>query len=142
MIEQLDLQIGQILIIIYYNNMKKTKEKKIDYIEFIENNTVSCDISYRGGTLKINVSELFPTVDNPVMGAYQNYLGGGIAGAIVGAAQFNPDELTKEEQVTFYELKEALKKYFYNLNSGGGDDYMVENVNSYEKNQNLPVSGY
>lgn len=122
--------------------MKKTKEKKIDYVEFIENNIVDCDISYRGGTLKIDVSELFPNTEDAIMGAYQNYLGGGIAGAIVGGAKFNPDELTEDEQVVFYELKDALKKYFYRLNQGGGDDYMVENVNSYDKNQNLPVSGY
>jgi len=119
------------------------KTKKIDYIEFIENNTIDCDISYRGGTLKVNVSELFPEVENAVMGAYQNYLGGGIAGSIVGAAQFEPSELSKKDQVTFYELKEVIKKYFYDLNQGGGDDYMVENVNSYKKNQNLPIiSGY
>jgi hypothetical protein len=119
------------------------KTKKIDYIEFIENNTIDCDISYRGGTLKVDVGELFPNVENAVMGAYQNYLGGGIAGSIVGAAQFEPSELSKKDQVTFYELKEVIKKYFYDLNQGGGDDYMVENVNSYKKNQNLPIiSGY
>lgn len=119
-----------------------TKTKKIDYVEFIENNTTNCDISYRGGVLSVDVSELFPNTENAVMGAYQNYLGGGIAGAIVGAAKFDPEKLTKKEQVVFYEMKDALKKYFYNLNSDGGDDYMVENVNSYEKNQNLPISGY
>jgi hypothetical protein len=117
-------------------------KKKIDYIEFIKNNIIECDISYRGGVLKVDVSELFPNVDNAVMGASQNYLGGGIAGSITGGAMFMPDELTKKEQKVFFELKEVIKKYFYDLNSGGGDDYMVENVNSYERNQKMCTSAY
>ena len=108
----------------------------------IESHVIDSDISYRGGTLKVDVSEIFPNIDNAVMGAYQNYLGGGIAGAIVGAAQFDPSELTKKDQKIFEVLKDRIKKYFYNLNQGGGDEYMVENVNSYNKNQGLPVSGY
>jgi len=46
--------------------------------EFIEAHTIDADISYRGGSLKVDVSELFETGDEPaIMGAYQNYLGGG-----------------------------------------------------------------
>lgn len=108
----------------------------------LENHTIERNISYRGGNLKIDVSDLFPNVEDAVMGAYQNYLGGGIAGQIVGAAMFDPSELSKKEQKLFYALKERIKQYFYALNAGGGDDYMVENVNSYEKNQSLPVSAY
>ncbi len=114
----------------------------------IEANITQCDISYRGGILKVDVSELFPNVDEPVMGAYQNYLGGGIAGAIVGAAMFDPSELTAKERKTFDALKERIKKYFYEANNGGGDEYMQENVtgkgarHGYARNQNLPVSAY
>lgn len=115
---------------------------KKDYRKFIQKNMLDCDISYRGGNLKVDVSSLFPNVEKPVMGAYQNYLGGGIAGAIVGAAMFSPDELTKRDQKKFFALKEAIKKYFYELNNGGGDEYMQENVNSYDKNQSFPVSAY
>ena len=115
---------------------------KKDYREFIENHITDCDISYQGGTLKVDVSELFPKVDDPIMGAYQNYLGGGIAGAIVGAAQFEPSELSKKDQKVFFELKEQIKKYFYEANNGGGNEYMQDNYNSYNRNKNLPVSGY
>lgn len=117
------------------------KNKRAESFD-IEANIISCDVSYRGGTLKVDVSELFPTVSSPVMGAYQNYLGGGIAGAIVGAATFSPDELSEKDQKVFRALKERIKVFFYNLNAGGGDEYMVENVNSYKQNQKLPVSGY
>ena len=117
------------------------KNKIADQFD-IKKHIVSCDVSYRGGSLKVDVSELFPKVDEPYMGAYQNYLGGGIAGAIVGAAMFEPSALSQKDQKTFFALKERIKMYFYNLNRGGGDDYMVENVNSYVKNQSLPASAY
>ena len=125
------------------STQKQKKSRIVEALNFdIEAHVIEGDVSYRGGTLKIDVSELFPNVENAVMGAYQNYLGGGIAGAIVGGAQFMPEELTAREQKIFHALKERIKQYFYNLNAGDGDDYMVENVNSYNQNQNLPVSGY
>ena len=108
----------------------------------IEANTINCDISYRGGTLKVNVSELFPYIENPIMGAYQNYLGGGIAGAIVGASMFNPEELHKRDIKAFEILKERIKRHFHALNNGGGDEYMQENYSDYSDNQNLPASAY
>tara|TARA_R110000868_G_scaffold160342_1_gene389793 strand:+ start:422 stop:775 length:354 start_codon:yes stop_codon:yes gene_type:complete len=116
--------------------------KNTNYTQFIEDNTKSCDVSYRGGTLKIDASELFPELDDATMGAYQNYLGGGIAGAIQIGTNFNPGDLSESDQVVFKDLSEALKRYFYNINNGGGDDYMVEEVNSYEQNQTLPKSAY
>lgn len=122
-------------------NTKNKRNKIADEFD-IESNIIECNISYRGGTLKVNVSEIFPNVSEPIMGAYQNYLGGGIAGAVVGGAMFSPDELNEKERKVFEVLNERIKKFFYNVNAGGGDDYMVENVNSYKRNQNLPVSGY
>lgn len=106
----------------------------------IEENINDCDISYRGGSLKVDVSDLFPNIENAVMGAYQNYLGGGMAGAVIGAATFDPDELNEKDQKAFYILKERIKKFFYEANQGGGDEYMVEEVNSYQKNQAMPAS--
>ena len=127
--------------------MKNIKNKIADNFD-IESHLIDCDISYRGGTLKVDVSGLFPGVENAIMGAYQNYLGGGIAGAIVGAAQFDPSELSTKDHEIFDALKERIKKFFYDANNGGGDDYMQENVtgkkakNGYQKNQGLSVSAY
>ena len=119
------------------------KQQKKDYTHFIEDHMISCEIDYRGGTLKIDVSSLFDTdEEEAIMGAHQNYLGGGIAGAIVGAETFDKEKLNKKDRKVFDELKKAIKKYFYNANNGGGDDYMVKNVNTYEKTQSLPVSAY
>ena len=110
----------------------------------ISENIISCDASYRGGTLKVDVSELFPSVDNPVMGAYQNYLGGGMRGAIVGGAMFDPDELANDnERELFHEVAESIKKYFHDITNDEEDGMNDEwNTMDYEKNQNMPVSGY
>ena len=74
-------------------------------------------------------------------------LGGGIAGAICGRAMFDPAVLNKKDQALFDRALAMAKLYFYNLNNGGGDEYMQEEVTGggykgYAKNQNLPVSAY
>jgi hypothetical protein len=76
------------------------------------------------------------------MGAYQNYLGGGIAGAVQTGRMFDLSSLTVRNQKRYEKLAEELKRYFYDLNNGGGDDYMQEEVNSYTQNQRLPKSAY
>lgn len=124
------------------------KNKKADLFD-IENNIINCDVSYRGGSLKVDVSSLFPNLDKDeaIMGAYQNYLGGGIAGAIIDAAMFSPEQLNAKDAKVFEALKERIKKFFYEINNGGGDDYMQENVTGkdaggYERNQQFSVSTY
>lgn len=112
------------------------------YREYIENHIVKCDISYRGGVLKVDAGELIDTGDEPsTMGAYQNYLGGGIAGCIMVGRDFDADALSKKDRKVYDELAEDIKKYFYELNNGGGDEYMQE-TNTYERTQGLAVSGY
>jgi hypothetical protein len=115
---------------------------KLKYREFIEENTTECDISYRGGVLKIDVSSLFPELEEAIMGASQGYLGGGIAGAISRGRMFDIELLTAKNKKVYAVLAEEVKKYFYELNNGGGDDYMQENVNTYEQNQRLATRAY
>lgn len=129
--------------------MKNTKTKKtFNAYEFIENNIIDMDISYRGGSLKVDVSELFDTGNEPaVMGAYQNYLGGGIAGSIQTGRQFDISGFNKKDMALYMEMAEACKRYFYNVNNGGGDDYMQENVTGadaggYDRLQKMPASAY
>jgi hypothetical protein len=129
--------------------MKKTNIKTLaDAYNFIEEHTIDCDISYRGGSLKVDVSDLFETGDEPaVMGAYQNYLGGGIAGAIQTGRMFDISEFTAEDMAVYELLAEACKRYFYDANNGGGDEYMQENVTGseaggYEATQKMPASAY
>ena len=122
--------------------------KKIDYMEFIESNLIDADISYRGGSMKIDVSDLFNTGEEPaIMGAYQNYLGGGIAGSIQTGRMFDISWFSEEDLAIYKELAEACQKWFYNQNNGGGDDYMQEEVTGsdaggFERLQKMPVSGF
>jgi len=126
--------------------MKTKKNKRANEFD-IEAHTVACDISYRGGTLNVDVSSLFEIGEDngqAIMGAYQNYLGGGMAGSICGGSMFDPSKLSKKDQATFEVLSARIKLHFYELNNGGGDEYMQENVtgkdarNGYLKNQSLP----
>ena len=118
------------------------KNKKLKWIEFIESHITECDVSDRGGNLKVDVSELFPNIDKEyaTMEAIQNYLDVGMAGAIVGAAQFMPQELNKKDQKVFYELKEVIKQYFNDLKQGDGDKHMVKNVNSYNLSKRTNIT--
>ena len=116
-------------------------------MEFIESNIINADISYRGGSMKIDVSDLFNTGEEPaIMGAYQNYLGGGIAGSIQTGRMFDISGFSEEDLAIYKELAEACQKWFYNQNNGGGDDYMQEEVTGsdaggFERLQKMPVSG-
>lgn len=120
------------------------KNKINKYLEFVRENAFETDISYRGGNLKVDATGIFPSLGRrAVVGAYQNYLGGGIAGAIIGAAMFMPGELTDaDEREYFDEVLEACKLYFHELNNGGGDEYIQSEYGTLEFNQTLPVSAY
>ena len=108
----------------------------------IEDHILRCEISYRGGGVEIDASDIFG--DDAKMTAYQNYLGGGIAGSIQSDANFEP---TKKQLKQFNQLAEDLKRWFYDQNNGGGDDYMQENVTGaeaggYERLQRMAKSAY
>ena len=117
-------------------------------MEFIESNLIDADISYRGGSMKIDVSDLFNTGEEPaIMGAYQNYLGGGIAGSVQTGRMFDISGFSKKDLNIYEELAEACKRWFYDQNNGGGDDYMQEEVTGsdaggFERLQKMPVSGF
>ena len=101
------------------------KTKKIDYFDFINKNLINCDISYRGGSMKIDVSDLFNTGnESAIMGAYQNYLGGGIAGSIQTGRMFDISGFSEEDLNIYEELEEACKRWFYDQNNGGVDQQM------------------
>lgn len=125
--------------------------KKINYREYIEQNTIKCDVSYRGGVLKVDISGMLTETSNQNIenageeahaGASQNYLGGGIAGRITTGRSFDTELLTKGDQKKYEQFCTAVIEYFHDINNGGGDEYMQENYASLEYNQKLPVSGY
>ena len=103
----------------------------------IEDNIIRIDASRRGGGIEIDVSELFG--EGCKMTAYQNYLGGGLLGAIMSDINFIPSEEQKENVL---ELAEELKRYFHEITNEEASEYDEWNGMSYEKNQSMPSSGY
>jgi len=103
----------------------------------IEDNIIRIDASRRGGGIEIDVSELFG--EGCKMSAYQNYLGGGLLGAIQADVNFMPSEEQKENVL---ELAEELKRYFHDITNEEASEYDEWNGMSYEQNQNMPTSAY
>ena len=103
----------------------------------IEDNIIRIDASRRGGGIEIDVSELFG--EGCKMTAYQNYLGGGLLGAIQSDINFMPSEEQKENVL---KLSEKLKRYFHDITNEEASEYDEWNEMSYEKNQSMPSSGY
>lgn len=103
----------------------------------IEDNIIRIDASRRGGGIEIDVSELFG--EGCKMSAYQNYLGGGLLGAIQSDVNFTP---TKKQGKKVIELAEELKRYFHKITNEEASEYDEWNKMSYEKNQSMPSSGY
>lgn len=119
-------------------------KQKIDLIDYIETHTLRCEASYRGGGIEISLNDLLGKdtdvdEDEFLMTAYQNYLGGGMLGAISSSYNFNLSSLTKKDQKTVSEITEALKRYFHNLTNHEDDEWESA---TFEENQNRPGSAY
>ncbi len=100
----------------------------------IEKNTLRLEASSRGGGIEINVSELFG--EDCKMSAYQNYLGGGLLGAVQSDINFIPSE---EQKADVLELSEKLKRYFHEITRHDYDEW--EDM-EYEQNQNMERSAF
>jgi hypothetical protein len=96
-------------------------------------------VSYRGGTVIYDISSVFTYLENGRMGTYQNYLGGGMLGAIQCGYDFNPDDIHEEDREQFESLRDAMKRYHHALTNHEGDEYEAA---SYEDNQRRPASAY
>jgi len=110
----------------------------MNYNESIQNHIVRLDVGYRGGGIEIDCGALFPYIEDARMSAYQNYLGGGMLGAIQSANNFESELKTKDHK-KFGALREALQRYFHNLTNHEGDEWEEA---TYEENQRRPKSAY
>lgn len=108
---------------------------------YIEEHTLRCEASYRGGGIEISLDDLLKTGDDGYcMTAYQNYLGGGLLGKICHSYNFDLEKLSKTRQQKVIAITEALKRYFHSLTNHEGDEWEEE---SYEHNQlTKPASAY
>lgn len=95
-------------------------------------------ITTRGGGIEIDLTAYgFP---GEKMAAYQNYLGGGVLGKVSVNDTVRARNVFVEESMAskLDEIGEALKQYFHAL-TNPEDGWESQ---SYEQNQNMPVSGY
>ena len=106
-----------------------------DYAQYIEDHTLRIDASGRGGGIEIDCNPLFK-IEGAKMSAYQNYLGGGMLGAIQANANFEP---RRSDTAKFERVAIELKRYFHNLTNHEGDEWEEQ---SFEQNQNMLVSAY
>lgn len=103
-------------------------------IDYIEDNTLRLDASYRGGGVEIDLQDWLGGIEKYegyCMTAYQNYLGGGMLGQICHAYNFDYDTLPKTKKILVDRITETLKQYFHNL-TNHNDIWESE---SYEHNQ-------
>jgi len=112
---------------------------KVNALEYIENNITRQEATGRGGGVEIDLAELLPELDNPLLSAYQNYLGGGMLGSIQSNCNFDTESLTEKQQKKVFILADELKKYFHKLTNHTGDEWEEA---SFEENQARPASAY
>lgn len=115
----------------------------MDYNEFskqyIEEHTIRCEASYRGGGIEIELDELLDTEEGYQMTAYQNYLGGGMLGSIQNSYNFDREALTQTQKDAVSDITDALNRYFHSLTNHEGDEW---EETTYERGQLRPASAY
>lgn len=86
---------------------------KFDFNTYIENNTIRLEASHRGGGIEIDATEYLGDRYPLKMTAYQNYLGGGMTGSVLGSVEGHLRDYPKTVQAKAMKLNDALKYYFY-----------------------------
>jgi hypothetical protein len=107
-----------------------------------ENNVIKAitreQISHRGGGVEIDLSQ-FGFKKGSLMSAYQNYLGGGMLGAIQSNHNIFRTSFTPQETKKLEKLSNILKRYLHNQTNHEDDEWECA---SYEENQLRPVSSF
>lgn len=120
-------------------------KSKVNLFEYIEGHTIRLEASHRGGGIEIDATDYlgyggrYPLC----MTAYQNYLGGGMLGAVDSSIQGHLREYPAAVQKKALVLSEALKRYYYNVTNEIVEDYDEWAASaSFEAQQARPVSAY
>lgn len=105
--------------------------------------TLRLQVSSRGGGIEIDLSSL--GFKGEKMAAYQNYLGGGLLGAVCVNDTIRRQSFRSEQSERVNKkldgIGEQLKKYYHSLTNPDPDEQPWESQ-TFEQNQNMPVSGY
>lgn len=117
--------------------------KKINFNDYIEANTLRCEVSHRGGGIEIDATGYLGEKYPLKMTAYQNYLGGGLTGSVQGSIEGQLRDYPATIQKKALKLNEALKYYFYCISNdivADWDEWAVSP--SFEAQQARPASAY
>jgi hypothetical protein len=106
-----------------------TKIKAIDF----EAITLRSSITSRGGGIEIDLGKVYKKYKGHKMTAYQNYLGGGLLGKVLGDCTL---KVTNDPKLA--EIMKQLKQYFHGLTNPESE----WETKSFEENQNMPISGF
>lgn len=100
--------------------------------------TLRQQITNRGGGVEISLDTL--GFKGEKMSAYQNYLGGGLLGRICAndTIQAFDKPCTDKQKAKLEKIAEQLKKYYHSLTNPDSE----WESQSYEQNQNMPISAY
>lgn len=106
----------------------------------IEKNILRQKVGQRGGGIEIALDDLGKDFKGEKMTAYQNYLGGGMLGAIGSDNTIHRKHKIVEESIakTLEQMENKLKRYFHELTNPEGEWESM----SLDQNQNLPQSAY
>jgi hypothetical protein len=96
------------------------------------------ELSHRGGGIEIDLGMFTNAWHGEKMSAYQNYLGGGMLGAIQNDCTIDNWEFTQTIKFKLSDVAEELKRYMHDL-TNHDDEWESE---SYEVNQNKAISAY
>jgi len=112
--------------------MKNLREK-------IENAVIRQELSHRGGGIEIDLGVFTPSWEGEKMSAYQNYLGGGMLGAIQNDCTIDNWEFTQIVGLTLTQIGEELKKYMHELTNHSDNEWECQ---TFEENQSMSASAY
>lgn len=104
----------------------------------IEEAILRLEVSHRGGGIEIDLKP-FGFKEGSKMSAYQNYLGGGMLGAIQSNHNLFRTSFTSEETNKLEKISLALKKFFHDQTNHAEDEWESA---TFEENQRRPVSAY
>ena len=104
----------------------------------IEKAVIRLVVSHRGGGVEIDLKP-FGFKEGSKMSAYQNYLGGGMLGAIQSNHNLFRTSFTSEESKKLEKISLALKQFFHDQTNHEGDEWEEA---TFEENQNRPTSAY
>lgn len=104
----------------------------------IQKHIIRQRITSRGGGVEIDLTAF--GFEGEKMAAYQNYLGGGMLGAVCVNDTIRTSQpfVLEEDAKKLDKIGEELKRYFHGLTNPEGEWEST----TYEQNQNMPVSGY